>query len=151
VSLSPEASAPIASEIGHGAPGLRNNLRPFSELVLASASQKQVFVELRPVRYYPTWAADSTSGVYVVACSETWAGIARDVVGVQSTYETFTRAETLALCRATVGTYFFDPDGGTSLYVHPGGYSPNDHPTVAQLGFYYGSSGGCSQRSGQRS
>lgn len=161
MSLSPSITDPIASEIGHGAPGLRDGLRTFGELVLASASQKHVFAQVKPARYISSWANDTTAGVYLCLFKETHAGILRDVVGVRTLSETLVRAETLALCRSTAGTYYWDPeqtdtgrrwddgtlwdaglvwDGVPVLYVHlTGNASPRNTETVAQLGFYYGS------------
>jgi hypothetical protein len=152
---------PIASEIGHGAPGLRDGLRPFSELLEASASQKHVWLAMRAGKMLSGWSSDTTAGCYVIPWTETWAGILRDVVGVRTSSETPVRAETLTLCRATESTYYFNPDALDSggrwddgslwddgglwddvplLYVHlTGGADPDATSVQAQAAFWIGS------------
>jgi hypothetical protein len=161
VTLVAAHSDPIASEIGHGAPGLRSGLRPFSELLEASASQKHVWLAMRAGKMLSGWSSDTTAGVYVIPWTETWAGILRDVVGVRTSSETPARAETLAACRATESTYYLNPDALDSgarwddgtlwdsgalwdqvplLYVHlTGGADPDATSVQAQAGFRYGS------------
>lgn len=158
--MSHDETDPIASDIGHGVPGLRDNLRPFSELVNESASQKQVFVQLEGGKYLTGWNAEASTGVYSIALAEVYGDLLHDCVGVETENERLTRVETATLCQDTAGTYYFDPDqlsyghrwdDGTlwdsgalwepaALYVHmTGGYSPDDVPTIAKIGFFVGS------------
>jgi hypothetical protein len=151
---------PIASDVGHGAPGLRDNLRPFDELVLESQCQKDAWITLRGGKMLSGWSSDTTAGVFVIAWNEVWLGVLRDVLAVRTPAESLVRVETLALCRATEGTYFFDADQldsgarwddgttwdsgatwdrGPLLYVHlTGGGDPDDTFVQASVGFFIG-------------
>ncbi len=140
MSLSLTDASPIASEIGHGAPGLRDCLRSFEELVSESACQKHVYVACRPRRLLTSWTADSTAGVWTTDVTEAWAGYLRDVVRVVTASEVLVRAETIALCRSTAGTYYYDVGTATTLYVHlTAGASPVATTVIAELHFGYGS------------
>lgn len=161
------ASDAIASDVGHGAPGLRDNLRPFTELLEESAGQRHLWVEARPRKLVTGWASHDTGGtsVAVAPVSETFDGVRRDVVGVRTRHERLLRVDTLALCETTPGTYYHDAsaapygkawddgstqwDDGTSrfdqdplLYVHlSDGRNPAELDIVAELGFFFGSHG----------
>ncbi len=113
MSLALTDADPIASEIGHGAMGLRENLRPFSELKTQSVCQRHVFCSFKPGKMVTGWTQYNSGGApsaaWYVVWSEVWAGILRDVVGVQTLTETLTRVESVADCVATAGTYYLDP------------------------------------------
>jgi hypothetical protein len=129
---------PIASEIGHGAPGLRDNLRVFDELVRESASQKHIAVSLQGGKLIPApWT--SSAGAYYAALATTYGGQTRDVVGCKTATVTLVRAETLTLCRATNNTYWWD-ETNARVYVRLGaGTDPTGTDVLALLSFCVGS------------
>jgi hypothetical protein len=132
---------PIASEIGHGAPGLRDNLRVFDELVRESASQKHIAGSLRGGKFIPssvTWTS-AGAGAYYYALATTYGGQTRDVVGCKTGEGELTRAESLALCQATDNSYWWDEDSAR-VYVRLGaGTNPTGTGVLALLSFCVGS------------
>lgn len=128
---------PIASEVGHGAPGLRDGLRPFDELVQESASQKHVFVSMQAGKLAFGWT--SSSGAYYASLAATWGGVARDVVGVRTASAALSRVETLAACRTTNDSFWWDDANGL-LYVRLGaGTDPTGSDVLAMFSFTFGS------------
>lgn len=103
--------------IGHGALGVRSNLRTFSDLMLESALSRRILLEFAPgvAVSYSAWVLD-TGATYRAFVQKDFDGIVRDVVGCESSagpggsIGRLTRVETLADCRATAGTYFYDVD-----------------------------------------
>lgn len=157
------ASEAIASDVGHGALGLRDNLRPLTELLGESAAQHHCWIELRPGKYLTGWVAHNATGTYVVAVSEMRDGVIRDIVSVKTPAETLRRADSLASCEATAGTFFYQPDiavtgaawddgvthwdEGTQwdqtpeLFIHPTSGNPNVTGVVAQFGIFVSTHG----------
>jgi hypothetical protein len=157
------ASDAIASDVGHGALGLRDNLRPLSELLGETSGQRHVWVELRLAKLITGWAF-AGSGTYVAGVSlASWDGAAREVMGVKTAAETLTRVETLAACLAQDGTFYVAIDapltiwdgglttwdsGATTwdqpplLYVHlTNGANAAETDIVAQFGLFVGTHG----------
>lgn len=151
--------------------GLRAGVRDFVELALQSALSRRVLIEMRPVKIVTGWSVEDAGNTWCASVNLVYDGVLRDVVGVRMIDEAGnvldqpTRVETLALCRATPGSYFFDgpdfaplstrkwDDGlgqwwdkptGTyrwddvaRLYVHPfSNLNPNRGVIAAQLGWY---------------
>jgi hypothetical protein len=101
--------------IGHGAYGVRSNLRRFTELVEDSDGERRPFVELGlglPLNS-AQFSADA-GGAYRIPYLRVYDGVVRDVAGVETSegiggsVGSLQRVETLAECRAQQGTYFFD-------------------------------------------
>jgi len=157
------ASAAIASDVGHGALGLRDRLRPIQELLAETSGQRHVWVELRLAKVITGWAFES-SGTYVASVTlASWDGTAREVIGVKTASETLTRVETLAACLAQESTFFCATDvaatiwdsglttwdsGATTwdqaplLYVHlANGSNAAQTDVVAQFGLFAGTHG----------
>lgn len=131
------ASDAIASDVGHGALGVRYDLRPFRDLLSETVGQRHLWVELRPRKVFATWTSEG-SGVYSKAVSETWDGIVLDVVGVQTLTETLTRVAAGAAVAA--GQFAYGTDG--TLWIHlTGDANPSGTTVVAQLGIHLGSHG----------
>jgi len=150
------------SDVGHGVLGVRSNLRPFAELVIQTASEKHVLVEVRPRRVVTSWSLYQT-GTYASPLLLGYEGFTLDVVAVRSDLDTgLTRAESLADCAATAGTYYYDRttidsgrrwddgivwwdnstgdvwDAYPQLYVHlAAGADPNAVTVVASFGFFF--------------
>lgn len=100
----------LMTGVGHGALGVRSGLRGLVEFMDAASSVKIAAVELRPGVMVVDWTLDQ-SATYLARLDVTLDGMARDVVRVQTSDEaSLARAESLALCRSTPGTYYFDPD-----------------------------------------
>jgi hypothetical protein len=114
--------------IGRGGTGLLSNLRPFSELVDDSAADRRPILDFWP-------GIEMVAGSWVLGTSNTWSQRAHfaynrqllDVVGVETMVDPrpLVRAETLTLCQATPGTFFYDPMAATL----PPGYWWNDERT----------------------
>ena len=108
--------------------------------------------------------AHNATGTWAVPIAETFDGVRRDVVGVRCGTEALSRAQTLAACESTEGTFFYDPempgqaarwdDGVTAwdssakwdqdpiVYVHRlGGRPPTEVDVLAQVGIFWGSHG----------
>ena len=134
------ASEAIASDVGHGALGVRYGLRPFRDLLGETVGQRHLWVELRPKKLLTgAWTEGPVpdSRTWYKAVSETVDGVVLDVVGVQTLTETLVRVETEALC--TVGHYCYD---GTNLYVRlTGNADPAATSVVVLLGVHVGSHG----------
>lgn len=162
----PSALDPIASDIGHGRLGLRDNLRPFTELLLESQGQKHVFVELRGSKIAGTGWQLFSGQTWNRAIRETFDGLVLDVVGVRIAGATLTAADSVAACLGLPGSFIMslpanvpavadsDPrwddgvahwDDGTTtwdrewfLYVNlPDGSNPNSADVLIQLAFYF--------------
>lgn len=132
------ASDAIASDIGHGALGVRYGLRPFRDLLSETVGQRHLYVELRPKLLLATWTSDG-GGLYHKSVAETFDGIVLDVAGVQTSTEQLGRVESVALC--TAGHYYWT---GAVLYIHlTAGADPAATVVVAQLGIHVGSHGIC--------
>lgn len=160
--------------VGYGVLGLRDGLRAFAEFMEGSASEKNVLVEMTPRQeVVEGWS------VYSGSCYETplyrlyhrygepvsalTNDTLRDVVAVRSGLDAgLVRAESLALCVSTPGTYFYDPeasftqaarwddgvtfwdDGVTlwdqvpKLYVHlTDNSSPSSTTVAASYGYFF--------------
>jgi hypothetical protein len=136
----------VASQIGHGALGLRDNLRPLDELTQESVGQKQVFVEQRLGQVTTGWALYSGS-TYVVTPGQVsqfdqrFAG----VVGVELATEVLTRVESLTECSATPGTFYTDAPiepGADAVYIRLSDSSdPNSTDVMLIYSFYVGTCG----------
>ncbi len=96
------------TRIGHGKMGLRHALRPFARLVEQADSAREADVELRLAKNVEGFVLDQGS-TYVATITEEYLGHVRDLVGVRTfDFPDLTRVETLAICRATAGTFFYD-------------------------------------------
>lgn len=132
------ASDAIASDVGHGAYGVRYRLRPFRDLLSETVGQRHLWVELRPKKLFATWTSEG-SGVYSKAVAETFDGITLPVVGVKTLTETLLAVESQARCTAGAGTFYYS---GATLYIHlTGGANPSGTTVVAELGIHLGSHG----------
>jgi len=130
------ASDAIASDVGHGALGVRYGLRPFRDLLSETVGQRHLWVELRPKKLLATWTSEG-GGVYSKAVSETFDGVVLDVVGVQTLTETLARVESQAL--AVAGCFYYS---GATLYIHlTADANPSGTSVVALLGVHVGSHG----------
>jgi len=130
------ASDAIASDVGHGALGVRYGLRPFRDLLGETVGQRHLWVELRPKKLLTSWTSEG-GGLYSKAVSETSDGIVLDVVGVQTLTETLARVESQAL--AVAGRFYYS---GATLYVHlTADANPSGTSVVALLGVHVGSHG----------
>ena len=155
--------------IGHGQLGLRSGMRDFVDFTEETSSTKDVFAELRPIKEVPSlsWSLDDGS-TYVAPFEFNYDGIRRDVVSVKSSSDNaaLVRADSIALCRSTAGTFYYDPeeefaqeatswdqasikwditefwDQFPTLYVHLlDGSDPGLQTTVAAIGFYFSGAG----------
>lgn len=98
----------MATRLGRGALGLQDRLRDFVDLLEQTGAERRVLVELRPGKLIDSWSADQGS-TYLAALEEVHGGITLDVVEVCSDVGIrLSRALTLAACRSTAGSYFFD-------------------------------------------
>lgn len=106
--------------VGHGATGVRSNLRRFVDLIDESAADRRPYVRYAPGLAVATaeWALDQ-GNTYRATVQEIFDGFIRDVVGVEHSggigdaVGRLTRVETVEECRATAGTYFYDVDAAT--------------------------------------
>ncbi len=131
------ASDAIASDIGHGALGVRYGLRPFRDLLSETAGQRHLWVELRPKKVLATWTS-AGSGIYTKTITETFNGVALDVVGVRTISETLTRVGHPSDC-GVAGTFYYD---GTTLTIHlTADANPSGTTVVAEIGIHVGSHG----------
>lgn len=98
------------SEVGKGALGVGGRRKSFSDLLDESGTRKDAICILKPVReILSDWSVDS-GNTYVTGYEFNFDNIRRDVVGVRTEDESLTRADTLALCRSTPGTFFYNVD-----------------------------------------
>jgi hypothetical protein len=103
--------------IGHGAMGLRTNLRTFGDLMSESALGRVVLLEYAPGQVVAPadWTA-ADGGVFRASLQTVFDGIIRDVVSVEASVGPgnsigrLERVETIEECQATAGTYFYDID-----------------------------------------
>ena len=134
------ASDAIASDIGHGALGVRYGLRPFRDLLSETVGQRHLWVELRPRQVVSGWTSDggglyhktaSLAGVYTLD------GVTLDIVGCQTLTETLSRVESAALC--TAGHFYWN---GGFLYIHlTADANPGSTTVIIELGVHLGSHG----------
>src|SRR5258707_11916277 len=152
--------------------GLIDNLRPFSDLVEDSGASRRPYLEFFPgAPLTANWTLNSgTAYQYNGLINHTVSGVLLDVGRVEASLGELTRAETLADCIATAGTFYAvaafgaDPstvphwdDGVTlwdaagvtwdhvtyiDLYVHlSDGSSPNSATVVPLLGLFFATKG----------
>lgn len=97
--------------VGTGRLGLVSGLKDFDNFIDQTDPQRDAYVTLKPIQEVPAanWSLDNGT-TYVANFSFGFKGITRDIVGVKSLIDPggLTRVETLALCRSTAGTFFFD-------------------------------------------
>jgi hypothetical protein len=143
--------------------GVASNLPTLEELLESSASDRRHVVELRPGVLMTDWFLDAGT-TYVAAFAPVFGGRRLDVVDVVTLLDTgLERAETLADCEATAGTFYFDPDVDTTdafiwdesswddgkfwdrfprLYVHlENGSNPRDTTVLARVVFFFAGQG----------
>lgn len=134
------ASDAIASDVGHGALGLRYGLRPFRDLLSETVGQRHLWVEMRPKTLVSAWTSDG-GGLYHATggVAETFDGLTLPVVGVRTLTETLVRYEAGRVLVA--GTYSWS-ESTHALYVYlTAGASPASTTVVAELGVHVGSHG----------
>ncbi len=101
--------------VGSGELGYRSGLKTFSDLAQESSFEKRVAVRLKPKKLTGEWFVHS-GATYVTQMEHSWDGRPLDVVGVTSLIEApLVRAETLAACIATAGTYYYDPSAASGV------------------------------------
>jgi len=133
------ASDAIASDVGHGALGIRYGLRPMRDLLGETSGQRHVWAEARPKKLITGAWTGPTSSTYNHALAETFDGVLLDVVGVRTSSETLARVESQARCEATAGTFYWS---GATLYAHlTAGADPAATTVVAELGVHVGTHG----------
>jgi hypothetical protein len=156
---------------GHGAMGLVDNLRTFADLIDDSGASRRPYLEFFPGAALTTnWTLNSgVTWQYNGLLNFSFSGVLLDVVGIETSLGALTRAETLADCIATAGTFYsvaafgapaatlprwddgtlWDAGGVTwdhatyiDLYVHlSDGSSPNAATLVPLLGLFFGTKG----------
>jgi hypothetical protein len=136
------SDGPIASRVGHGVLGLRDNLRPISELLAESQAQRHMYCDFRPGKLVGGWGDIGGGGsggkYYSCTVNESFDGKLLDVVGIRCSnqppyvnQQPLVRVESLATCIATLGTYYVT---GTTVYVYlTNGGNPDTTPLVVQL------------------
>jgi len=82
------ASDAIASDVGHGALGIRYGLRPFRDLLGETVGQRHLWVELRPKKVLPSNGWTLSGSMYYQAVGTTIDGVPAAVVGVRTLTET---------------------------------------------------------------
>lgn len=94
---------------GHGQLGIRSGLKEQLALVDNSSAMKEVIAELRPSLLVDDWTLDQ--GSTYVSIVDFQLGFRRDVVSVEALIGgALTRRESLADCRSTAGSYYYDAD-----------------------------------------
>ena len=153
----------MSTQIGHGRSGLQDRLQDFIDLTSFSANSKDAVIVLKPIMEVTDWSLDDGT-TYVIPFEQRFDGFRLDVSGVKSLLDTgLTRVESLALCRSTAGSFFYDSeeefesaiaqwdDGVTKwdngvtkwdqfpkLYVHlTDGSNPTATTVVVQLSVYF--------------
>ena len=133
------ASAAIASDVGHGALGVRYGLRPMRDLLGETSGQRHVWAELRPKKVMASgsWTSGGGGTYYYQAVGATFDGVMLPVVGVKTLTETLTHLE---YGRAlTVGTW---AAAGDYVYVRlTGDADPAATTVIVELGIHVGSHG----------
>lgn len=150
-------------QIGNGPLGLRPGLRLREELLELSTYDKRLLVEGRPALEASDWSLD-TGATYLTPFEATFRDVRLDVVASKTLLDAgLVQAESLDICRATPGTFFYDIDldpptmaitwdDGFSiwdgvaawddvsfLYVHLfDGSNPDNTRVIANLGFHFG-------------
>lgn len=148
------------SDVGHGALGLRPGLRDFLQFAEEPAGTPQLWAELRlGVPIVTNWEANS--GCYRTAFYRAFDGLQLDVVSVMTGSQTLRRTESISLCAATPGTFFYDSAGGSPnawdsgaawdagvlwdvgswLYVNAPTTELDGQVVIARVGFYAGTDG----------
>lgn len=154
----------VFDRVGHGPLGLRSNLKTFADFMEETANRKDVLCDLMPGMIVTGWSIDQ-GATYVAPVELTIDSLRVDVVSVRTLLDSgLTRAESLALCRSTEGTFYYDPDeefqdpfvwdsddwdDGTSrydqfarLYVHLNDDAdPSTTSVSANFGFHYATRG----------
>ena len=96
--------------VGNGQPGLISGRRDFGDFLDLTDPTRDVFVTLKPIQQISNWALDQ-GATYVSTFELLFKNIRRDICGVKTLLDgSLTRAESLANCRATAGTFFYDVD-----------------------------------------
>jgi len=133
------ASDAIASDVGHGALGVRYGLRPMRDLLGETSGQRHVWAELRPKKVLSSvsWTSGGGGTYYYQAVGATFDGVMLPVVGVKTLTETLTQLE---YGRAlTVGTW---EAAGDWVYVRlTGDADPAATTVIVELGIHVGSHG----------
>lgn len=108
------AEDPVASPIGHGATGFRDNLRDWYQLSAQSERQPQTYVELRPGIVMTGWAPELSHGSLAsygaTLAAQTWDSAAIDIVAVDTEKRRLVRTEGILACQALDGSYYHDAD-----------------------------------------
>ena len=133
------ASDAIASDVGHGALGVRYELRPMRDLLGETSGQRHVWAELRPKKVMASgsWTSGGGGTYYYQAVGATFDGVMLPVVGVKTLTETLTqleygRALTVGTCAAA----------GDYVYVRlTGDADPAATTVIVELGIHVGSHG----------
>lgn len=123
----------------HGRLGMRSALRTFDQLDDESAYSKHAYADIHAGQLVPGGWSFVASGTYSVPWNYVFDNKPLDASGVTTSTEVLTRVQSLALCQATAGTYWFDYetavrsvsafdsegfdldlgwDDGAELYVH---------------------------------
>jgi hypothetical protein len=93
-------------DVGHGAPGLRDGLRPLSEFLENSGATRRPFLDLAPGLVVTNWT-DRGAGIFSAPVQLVVGGELRDVVSVETSVGVLTRAETL-LELSSPGLFYVD-------------------------------------------
>lgn len=114
------------SEVGKGHLGVATRRKGFNDLLDESGTQKDVVCILKPVREITSdWAVHS-GDCYVTPYKWVFDYIRRDVVGIKTEDEILARAESIADCISTGGTFFYDVDeefpGGVAAWDDSSNY-----------------------------
>lgn len=115
-----------ASQIGHGATGLRSNLRSFNELAEQSYCQRVAFADLGLGKQLQgAWSGDA-SVAWSQSVTETFDGVAMEMVSLSTALgDTLTRVERQADVIATSNSYTYDVESGVVYVKLTGDVDPN--------------------------
>jgi hypothetical protein len=95
--------------------GLRAGILPYRFLAEDSSWSKRVLAELRPGKEITDFSAYSAD-TYISPVDASHDGVRLDIVGVTTLQDAeLIRAESLALCDSTPGTYYYDVTGNTAV------------------------------------
>lgn len=111
---------------GHGAYGLRSNLRLYAEMDSLSACRRHTYCDVYAGQIIGDggWTATG-GGSWHATYDQTFDGKAHHLIGVEILGGTLTRVGSTTACDAGAGTWFWEV--GTDVYVHlPDGSDPND-------------------------
>jgi len=132
------ASDAIASDVGHGALGVRYGLRPMRDLLGETSGQRHVWAELRPKKLMSAvgWTYYG-AGVYYQNAAETFDGQTLLVVGVRTSEQVLTFVEP----NRTIGVGNWTLSG-TVVYLHlTADADPAATTVIVELGIHVGSHG----------